>query len=123
MSGMDVIGNVGLVTGVLTLIGSVAVARIQARGSATQRSDERISALEAAVSRGNDDLAAAREKHLQTVERLMEEEEEMRDRHAAKLLVARERMDDQRVQLTAMRAELLRRGINPDRLLGEAVAA
>lgn len=123
MPGWDVLGNVGIITGALTFVGSVVVARIQARAGANTRAEARIAALEGQVDRVNTELAAAREKHLSSVERLMDEEEALRDRHAEQVSGLRQRVDDQRVQLMALRSELMRRGVNPDRLLGEPVAA
>jgi biopolymer transport protein ExbB/TolQ len=121
--GAEMLGNVGLVTAALTFIGSVAVARIQSRAGASTRAEQRIAALEAQVDKQAAELAAAREKHMEAYERLMQEEEDLRDKHAGVVTGLRERVDDLRVQLMAMRAELMRRGINPDRLLGEPVAA
>lgn len=123
MQWLDMLGGVGVVTGLLAFVGSVLVARIQARGGAMTRRDARVDQLEKALDVARGELAGAREKALADKERLMDEEESMRDKHAHTVLELRERYDASRVQSMAMRAELLRRGVNPDRLLGEPVAA
>lgn len=123
MQWLDMLGGVGVVTGLLAFVGSVLVARIQARGGAMTRGDARVDQLEKALDVARGELAGAREKALADKERLMDEEESMRDKHAHTVLELRERYDASRVQSMAMRAELLRRGVNPDRLLGEPVAA
>ncbi len=113
-----------------TIFNSVATMRVANRNAnvtnanqAEARRDARIDNLEKQLDGARAALAEARERHMATVERLMDEEEALRDRHAEALAEARARVDELRVQVMALRAELLHRGINPDRLLGEPVAA
>ena len=111
-----------IVTAVLTFVSTIFMTRTQARTQTGGQRDARIAALEAALDKANTALADAREKHMATVERMIAEEEELRDQHAGKLLDARTRVDELRVQVMALRAELLRRGVNPDRLVGETIS-
>lgn len=113
--------TVGAIAAALTFTATMITNKINSRGGADTRRDARIATLEAQLDKANTALADARERHMAAVERLIDEEEALRDKHADTVAELRGRLDDARVQLMALRAELLRRGVNPDRLTGERV--
>lgn len=109
-----------LVTGLLTFATALTVNRLQARGAAGGRRDARVEALEGALERANTALADARDRHITMIEKMLAEEEELRDQHAAKIAETRARADEARLQAFALREALLRRGVDPEHVLTAA---
>lgn len=106
MPSFDPIDIVAALVGLLSLAGTVMVGAFQARSAKAVRRDDRISKLETA-------LELSRDKHYASVERLMDEEESLRDGHAAKLNAEREKNDNLRVQVLGLRMQLLSLGVLP----------
>lgn len=125
-----VLGFVGTVLGLwFTFRGSVRTTTAQAamqaevaRQTAAEKYADRLAArvevLEKALDTAYTELAGSRESHIATVERLLDEEAVLRRAHAEQVEEMRERCDSLRLQNIAFRSELLRRNVNPDRVLG-----